>query len=140
MNYPDSDKVADFDPYNSNLDGTTSQVTEIGTQLSDEDDDAITEFINANVTETINSNVSKKSYYSQLQPNFAEAVNWVTNQQDVDQLKHLLDKFISDIKSKYQEQHPVDEDQIYVSSNMPIETAKQHHGCTGWSESRKRKK
>ena len=140
MNYPDSDKVTDFDPYNSNLDGTTSQVTEIGTQLSDEDDDAITEFINANVTETINSNVSMKSYYSQLQPNFVEAVNWVTNQQDADQLKQLFDKFISDVKSKYKEQHPVSEEQIYVSSNMPIETAKQHHGCTGWSESRKRKK
>ena len=31
MNYPDSDKVNDFDPYNSNLDGTITQITEIGT-------------------------------------------------------------------------------------------------------------
>ena len=140
MNYSDSDKVMDFDPYNSNLDGSTSQITEIGTQLSDEDDDAVTDFINANVNETVNSNGTKKSYYSQLQPNFVEAVNWVTNQQDADELKCLLDKFISDVKSKYQNEHPVNQDQIYVSSNMPIETARQHHGCTGWAESHKWKR
>ena len=69
-----------------------------------------------------------------------DAVNWVTNQQDADELKCLLDKFISDVKSKYQNEHPVNQDQIYVSSNMPIETARQHHGCTGWAESRKRKR
>ena len=73
MNYPDSDKVMDFDPYNSNLDGSTSQITDIGTQLSDEDKVAVTDFINANVNETVNSNDTKKSYYSQLQPNFVEA-------------------------------------------------------------------
>ena len=139
MNYPDSDKVNDFDPYNSNLDGTTSQITEIGTQLSDEDDDAIIELINANINETINSPDNRKSYYSQLQPNFVEAVNWVTNQQDVDELKDMFDKFISDVKSRYQQVHPVNQDQIYISSNMPVETSKKHHGCTGWSESRKRK-
>ena len=93
MNDPDSDKVTDFDPYNSNLNGTTSQITEIGTQLSDEDDNAISEFINSNVNETINSDFTKKSYYSQLQPNFVEAVNWITNQQDADKLKGLFDKF-----------------------------------------------
>ena len=82
----------------------------------------------------------KKSYYSQLQPNFVEAVNWVTNQGHADKLRCLLEKFISDVKSEYQEQHPINGEQIYVSSNMPIETARQHHGCTGWSESRKRKK
>ena len=141
MNYPDSDKVTDFDPYHSNLDGTTSQVTEIGTQLSDDDDDdAVTKFINANADETIKSHDTKKLYYSQLQPNFVGAVNWVTNQQDADTIKGLFDKFISDVKSKYQEEHPVNQEQIYISSNIAIETAKQHHGCTGLSESRKRKR
>ena len=59
MNYPDSDRIMDFDPYNSNLDGTTSQITEIGTQLSDEDDDAVGQFINENVNEAIDSNDKK---------------------------------------------------------------------------------
>ena len=95
--------------------------------------------IDANVNETINSPDPTKSYYSQLQPNFVEDVNWVTNQQDVDELKCLFDKFISDVKSRYQQVHPVNQDQIYISSNMPVETSKKHHGCTGWSESRKRK-
>ena len=61
MNSPDSDKVNDFYPYNSNLDGTTSQITEIGTQLLD-DDDTVSDFINANVNETINSGQTKKLY------------------------------------------------------------------------------
>ena len=102
MNYPNSDKVNNFDPYNSNLDGTTFQITEIGTQLSDEDANAVSEFINANVNETINSPDTKKSYYSQLQPNFVETINWVTNQQDVHELKGMFDKFISYVKSRYQ--------------------------------------
>ena len=140
MNYPDSDKVLDFDPYNSNFDGTTSQITEIGTELSDEDDNAVSDFINAHVKETMNCNDTNKSYYSQIKPYFVEAVNWVTNQQDTDDLKSLLEKFVSNVKSNYQEEYPVDQQQIYVSSNMPIETAKQHHGCMGWAESRKRKR
>ena len=140
MNYPDLDKVTDFDPYNSNLDGTTSQITDIGTQLSDEDDDAVSEFINTNVDESINLGETQKTFYSQIQPNFVEAINWVTNQDDADKLRLLLDEFVSDVKAKYQNEHPVNKSQIYFSSNMPIETAKQHHSCTGWTELRKRKR
>ena len=88
--------------------------------------------------ETINLGETKKTFYSQIQPNFVEAVNWVTNQEDADELRCLLDKFVSDVKAKYQNEHPVNKSQIYVSSNMSIKTAKQHHGCTGWTESRKR--
>ena len=74
-----------------------------------------------------------------LIPTFVEAINCVTNQQDVDELKDMFDKFISDVKSRYQQVHPVNQDQVYISSNMPVETAKQHHGYNRWSESRKRK-
>ena len=36
--YPDSNEVNDFDPFSSNFDGTLSQVTHIGTQMSSDDD------------------------------------------------------------------------------------------------------
>lgn len=140
VNYPDSNKVSDFDPYNSNFDGTTSQITEVGTQMSDEDDNNVLSFIQENVQNDITDINESKTFYSQVKPNFMEAVNWITNQDEVTELKHLLDKFVSDIKSTYQQRHPVEETQVYVSSNMPIETSKKHHGCSGWKENKKRKK
>ena len=38
VNYTDSNQVSDFDPYNSNFDGTMSQITTVGTQMSDDRD------------------------------------------------------------------------------------------------------
>ena len=90
--------------------------------------------------ETINLGETKKTLYSQIKPNFVEVINWVTNQEDADKLRCLLDEFVSGVKAKYRKEHPVNKSQIYVSSNMPIEMAKPHHGCTGWTESRKRKR
>ena len=81
-----------------------------------------------------------KSYYSQLKPNFTETVNWITCQSEVDELKKIMDKFVSKIKRKYKDVHHVNHDQTYISSNLPIETARKHHGCTGWKQSKKRKK
>ena len=40
-NYPNSDDMEDFDPFHSNLDSTMSQITDINTQLSSDDDDDI---------------------------------------------------------------------------------------------------
>ena len=29
-------------------------------------------------------------------------------------------------------------DQTYISSNLPIETAKKHNGCSGWTTTKKK--
>ena len=42
-----------------------------------------------------------------------------------------MDKFVSMIKSKYQQDHPVNKTQIYIPSDMPIENSKKYYGCTG---------
>ena len=41
MNYPDSDKLPDFDPFNCNFDGILSQVIEIGIQMPSEEEEDI---------------------------------------------------------------------------------------------------
>ena len=48
---------------------------EIGTQMPDEDDDAVLDILTENVNNNVNSNYNNKSYYSQLKPKFIEAVN-----------------------------------------------------------------
>ena len=56
MNYPSSNRVPDFDPFNSNFDGTMSQLTDINTQISedeDEEEDDVFAFINDNIKTTI---------------------------------------------------------------------------------------
>ena len=81
-----------------------------------------------------------KSFYSQLHPNFKEAVNWINNQEEVDEFSKIMDKFVSDIKEKYQKENNAAENQVYISSNLPIEKSKKHHGCSGWGTSTKRKR
>ena len=71
INYPDSNKVSEFDPFNSNFDGTISQITDINTQLSDdeeENEDKVFAFVTENVTQSIQKDLKNKSYYAQLQP------------------------------------------------------------------------
>lgn len=76
--------------YSSNFDGTLSQVTHIGTQMSSEDEDSVWQFVKDNSNgEQGNENV--KSYYSQLKPNFTETVNCITLQSDVGKLKKMMD-------------------------------------------------
>ena len=67
-----------------------------------------------------------------MHPNFKEAVNWISNQAEVDQFSTMIDKFFSDIKLKYQNVNGASENQVYISSNLLIETSKKHHGCSGW--------
>ena len=131
--------MEDFDPFHSNLDSTMSQSIDINTQLSSDDEDDIFDFVTDNVSV---SSIHKKtkSYYSQLHPNFKEAVNWISNQEDVDHFKKAIDRFVSDIKLKYQNANGSIDNQEYISSNLPIETSKKHHGCSGWHSSNKRKK
>ena len=121
-NYPDSSEVHDFDPFLSTLDSTLSQVTEIGTELEEENDNAVLQFVSDNVTATITQNNYENSFFSQLKPNFSEAIIWITSQDDVERLKRLFDNFISEMKNLHSVKHPVSNNQEYVSSNMPIET------------------
>ena len=102
-NYPDSNKVPDFDPFNSNFDGTMSQVTDINTQLSDadnENEDEIFAFVSENVQQSIRNDKKNKSFYSQLKPNFSEAVNWINTQEEADKLAKCLDDFVSYVKNR----------------------------------------
>ena len=139
-NYPNSDEMEDFDPFHSNLDSTMSQITDINTQLPSDEEDNIFDFVSDNVSVSSTHEKNTKSYYSQLHPNFKEAVNWISSQEDVDQFAEVIDRFVSDIKLKYQNANGLTENQVYISSNLPIERSKKHHGCSGWQSSNKRKR
>ena len=47
--YPDSNQMEDFDPFHSNLDSTMSQITDINTQITSDDDDDFFDFVSDNV-------------------------------------------------------------------------------------------
>ena len=142
INYPDSNKVNDFDPFYSNFDGTMSQVTDINTQLSENDEDNEDEvfaFVTENVKQSIKKDKKNKSFYAQLKPNFSEAVNWINNQEEADRLAKIMDNFVSYLKQKNKDQGKNSSSHTYISSNLPVEKARKHHGCESW-KSKKRKK
>ena len=63
MNHLNSNRVPDFDPFNSNLDGTISQLTNINTQISEdegEDEDDVFAFAADNIKTSIEND--KKIY------------------------------------------------------------------------------
>ena len=118
-----------------------SQVTDINTQLSDEDnenEDDVFAFVTENVNQSIHADKKNKSFYSQLKPNFSEAVNWINTQEEADQLAKILDSFVSHIKHKNKHTGR-NSSHTYVSSNLPVEKSRKHHGCESW-KSKKRKK
>ena len=124
--------MADFDPFNSNFDGTLSQVTVICRQMSsdDEDKDIMLQFVSYNINGSIESNQTKKSYNCQLKPNDNEAINWLTCEEEVDHFKKLIDGFVSKIKTKYKDVTGVRTDnQTFISSNLPIENPKNIMDC-----------
>ena len=143
INYPDSNQVSDFDPFNSNLDGTMSQVTDINTQYSEYENDNendIFAYVADNVRTSIVNEQKTKSFYAQLKPNFTEAVNWITDQEEVDQFAKMLDSFVSDIKKKHQICNDETSSHTYVSSNLAIETSRKHHGCESWKRNKRHRK
>ena len=142
-NYPDSNKVSDFDPFNSNLDGTMSQLTDINTELSDEenqDDGDVFAFVASNIQQTIKNDAKTKSFYAQLKPNFSEAVNWISTQDEVEEFAKLMDSFVSSIKQKYNPVQTNTTSHTYVSSNLPIERSRKHHGCDGYIQNKRTRK
>ncbi len=119
-----------------------SQVTDINTILEDdyENDNSIFAFVTDNIYIKVSEgNKTSKSFYSQLKPNFTETVNWITTQEEVDQFAKLMDNFLSGFKKKYKEEKTKTcKTHNYVSSNLPIKTARKHHGCNGWKQLKKR--
>ena len=67
-------------------------------------------------------------------------VNWISNQEEVDEFSKMMDSFVSGIKEKYEKKNNVDPNHMYVSSNIPIEKSKKHHGCDGWKQSSQKKR
>ena len=112
-NYPNSDEMEDFDRFHSNLDATLSQITDINTHFSSDDEDDIFDFVSDNVSVSSISSKKNKIFYSQLYPNFKDAVNWINNQEE-DEFSKMIDKFISDINVKYQSANDVTKNQVYI--------------------------
>ena len=59
-NYPNLDEMEDFDHFHSNLDSTLSQITDINTHFSSDNEEDIFDFMSDNVS--ISSNPSKKKF------------------------------------------------------------------------------
>ena len=120
-----------------------SQVTEINTQLSDEDDPNdgnVFAIVTENIQQSIKNDAKTKSFFAQLKPNFTEAVNWINNQEEVEEFAKLMDNFVSSIKQKYNQNNENGATHTYVSSNLPIEKSRKHHGCEGWKQNKRGKK
>ena len=67
MNYPNANRVPNFNPFNSNFDGTTSQLTDINTQISEDEgkeEDGVFAFVADNIKSTIENDDKNISYYS----------------------------------------------------------------------------
>ena len=117
--------MSDFDPFNSEMDATMSQVVDINTQMSSEDEDCIFLFVNDdldNSDPTLKKKKKKQNFQSQLKPNFIEAVHWISTQEEVDRLSRLMDSFVSKIKQKHNKKNNDSSSHTYISSNLPIET------------------
>ena len=56
-NYPDSHDMDDFDPFSSDLYATMSQVININTQMSSEDEDGMFSFINDDTDPTLKKKI-----------------------------------------------------------------------------------
>ena len=48
------------------------------------------------------NNWKENSFFSQIKSNFTEAVNWIMSQDEVDAFATVINKFVSDLKEKYQ--------------------------------------
>ena len=118
-----------------------SQLIDINTQLSDndaEEEDDIFVFVADKIKTSIEKDKKNKSYFSQLKPNFAEAVNWIACREEVDEFAKMIDGFVSNIKRKKNTSNKNTSSHTYISSNLPIETARKHHGFDGWKNTKKR--
>ena len=138
-NYPNSDEMPDFDPFMNHLDPTMSQVCETNDDLDEEQDQNIFDFIEDRMMNhelTVQNN--KKTFYGKMLPHFREAVNWMTDESDTTLLEQMFSEFLGKMKSKQQLNLNVEQQHVYISSNIPCETATRHHGCNGYRTKRQR--
>jgi len=77
-------------------------------------------------------NNMKKSFYNRMMPSFKEAANWVTDDTDVTCFNAVIAEFIRKKYKNYESDNRLKEIRVYISSNIPCETTKQHHGCNGF--------
>jgi len=133
-NYPNSDKMHDFDPFALILDGSMTQLTENEVQLTLPDEEDLFMYVNQNLEESSNENHKSGSFYSQMLPSFREASNWVMAEEDVSTFNEMISKFVGKMKTKHRGDNSSsnDSNHVYISSNVPCEKAKSHHGCDGW--------
>ena len=125
----------DFDPYAPILDGSMTQVTENDVVLKGPDEEDIFMYVRQHMEDTSSTKQNSGSFYSQMLPSFREASNWVMSEEDVQSFYTHIYKSVGLMKTKYLG-GSANDDHVYISSNVPCETAKTHHGCDGWRDKR----
>ena len=119
----------------SNIDPTMSQITEINETLTRSEEEEVFQFVDDQLeTIIVEENNMKKSYYNRLMPSFKEAANWVSDDTDISCFNALIAEFIGKMKAKHEPEKQLKENHVYISSNIPCETAHRHHGCNGFTK------
>ena len=130
-NYPNSDKMRDFDPFNSDMDVTMSQVIDINTQISSEDKDGIFLFVNDdldNIDPTLKKiieflfTIETQFYKSCILDIHTGGSQTVIKNDGYVCFWHLR---------KYNTEHNESSLHTYISSNLPIEKSRKYHSCDG---------
>ena len=85
------------------------------------------------------------SPYERMKPAFYECHNWMRSigtEEDVNKYCSFMEQLIGDLKRRYTENRKNDNSiqHEYISSNLPIETSQNHHGCVGYQRGTKKKK
>ena len=68
-----------------------SQVTDVNILMESDEDKNIFAFVSNNINTTIQHTKKENFFFSQLKPNFTEAVNWIRSQDKVDSFATLID-------------------------------------------------
>lgn len=139
-NYPNSDEMSDFDPFMTHFDPTMSQVVETNNDLTQDENDDMFDFIEERmINHELTVQNKKKTFYTKMLPHFREAVNWITDDTDTTLLECMFSEFVGKMKEKNQVNLNVEPQHVYISSNIPCETAIRHHGCNGYQTKRRRR-
>ena len=130
LNYPNSDDPSCSDFVHNNMD--IFGFVQICSQTQEESDmDEIDGTINfPDLNSDINTQ-NLKSAYAKCIPHFKEAMDWigsVGNTEDISKVCKFLNEITGEMKSRI---NVTNDSSKYVSSNIPCETMKNHHGANG---------
>ena len=132
--------MSDFDPFMTHFDPTMSQVVETNNDVTQDENDDIFYFIEERmINYELTVQNKKKIFYAKMLPHFREAVNWITDDTDTILLERMFSEFVGKMKEKNQGNLNVEPQHVYISSNIPCETAIRHHGCNGYQTKRRRR-